>query len=63
MLEEANITIIAAESFKNDPSSSVKYLLKVKLHPYVKNILDLPQIYLYINDDTNIYLMPWKYLQ
>ena len=30
MLEESNITIIAAESFKNDPSSSVKYLLKVK---------------------------------
>ena len=29
MLEESNITIIAAESFKNDPSSSVKYLLKV----------------------------------
>ncbi|KAJ7383923.1 hypothetical protein OS493_024608 [Desmophyllum pertusum] len=28
MLEESNITIIAAESFKNDPSSSVKYLLK-----------------------------------
>lgn len=42
MLEEANITIIAAESFKNDPSSSVKYLLKVKLHRYVKNILDPP---------------------
>ena len=32
MLEESNITIIAAESFKNDPSSSVKYLLKVKWH-------------------------------
>ena len=29
MLEAANITIIAAESFKNDPASSVKYLLKV----------------------------------
>ncbi|XP_068698706.1 gamma-aminobutyric acid type B receptor subunit 2-like isoform X2 [Montipora foliosa] len=28
MLEAANITIIAAESFKNDPASSVKYLLK-----------------------------------
>ena len=38
MIEEANITIIAAESFKNDPSSSVKYLLKVKLHPYLKKI-------------------------
>ena len=34
MIEEANITIIAAESFKNDPSSSVKYLLKVKLHTF-----------------------------
>ena len=37
MIEKANITIIAAESFKNDPSSSVKYLLKViKRHPYLK---------------------------
>lgn len=35
MLEESNITIIAAESFKNDPSSSVKYLLKVKCN-YIK---------------------------
>jgi len=29
-LESANITIIAAETFNNDPASSVKYLLKVK---------------------------------
>ncbi|XP_073258670.1 gamma-aminobutyric acid type B receptor subunit 2-like [Porites lutea] len=28
MLEESNITIIATASFKNDPSSSVKYVLK-----------------------------------
>ena len=30
MLEESNITIIAAETFIQDPSSSVKNLLKVK---------------------------------
>ena len=41
MLEKSNITIIAAESFKNDPSSSVKYLLKVKHHLILLCYFDL----------------------
>ena len=36
MLEESNITIIAAESFKNDPPSSVKYLIKVLNYNSIK---------------------------